>query len=49
MNLTIRQFTILFHQINVLIELEFGIDIQPRMLSAEIQHKIAMRMFGGKK
>jgi len=49
MDLTIRQFTALLFQIGILLKLELGETSQPRMSSASMQHKMAIKMFGGKK
>jgi len=47
--MTFRQFIVLLRQIDILISLELGTEMQPRMLSAEAQHKLALSMFGGRR
>lgn len=48
MNLTIRQFTILLQQIDVLVKMEFGSAVETKGLSPETQHKLAMSEFRSK-
>jgi len=47
--MTLRQFITLLRQVDVLISFELGGEIQPRILSAEAQHKLALSMFGGRR
>lgn len=50
MRLTLRQFVGMLDEIGAILKLEYGGgSTQPRELSAEAQHKIAMQMFGGRK
>ena len=47
MNFTVRQFTILLREIGKILSMESGSgSSQPRVLTGEIAHKTAMRMFG---
>jgi hypothetical protein len=49
MDLTMRQFSIMLKQMGIIMGMENGTgDSQPRMTTSEQQHKMAMRMFGGK-
>ena len=48
--LTIRQFIIMMHEIEVIIELETGSSVSsPHVLAGEKMHKYAMKHFGGKR
>lgn len=49
LNLTIRQFSGAFEDMNVITRLELGMSYsQPRSLTGQAAHEVAMRMFGKK-
>ena len=49
MNFTLRQFRILIDELAEIMKFENPSSTEPARLSSASQHKLAMRMFGGKK